>query len=619
MQAHVVVSFLVLLVACAPKASPVAAPTETPSAADARTMASEAAALDAFFAERWEQHLEAYPITRTYLGHGEDHESWGDLSDAGSEAKLDRAAHNLANLRARFDPARLPPEALLSYRLFEVDAERLLSTRPRPWLRHDCPITSIRGRHAWLATFLMTIQPLSEADHIPDWLSRLGDLDTQLDIVTQQPKDREAIGVVPPRFVYGPAMRSVENLLTGAPFEGPADSPLRDVFRRKLEALELPAEVSAARLAELDRLLLEQVGPAYRRIMDVLLDQQARATDDAGCWRLPNGDAYYAHRLEQMTSTGLTPDQIHALGLHETERIHGEMRDIQEQLGIEGTLQGFFRHVQQHPDLTLPDTLRGREQYLALAQDHVDGMDARLDDVIATQPEAALQVSAVHQWRQNSSWRAFYQRGTVDGSRPGVFYVNLGDMSVEPTYQLQALVYHEGIPGHHLQLSIAQELDDVPAFRRHMRVTAWSEGWGLYSESLPAEMGLYTNPYNDFGRLAMELCRAGRLVIDTGIHDQKWTREQAIGWLLENMSNSETDATMAIERYIVWPGQATAYKIGMLEVQRLRRDADARLGDDFDLRGFHDVVLRNGPLPLDVLEEQVEAWGPSLAETAPAP
>jgi uncharacterized protein (DUF885 family) len=278
---------------------------------------------------------------------------------------------------------------------------------------------------------------------------------------------------------------------------------------------------------------------------------------------------------------------------------------------VDGTLQDFFRHVQQRPDLTLPDTPQGRESYLALARGYVDGMNARLDEVIASRPEAALQVKAVEEWRQKSSGKAFYQRGTVDGSRPGVFYVNLGDMSVVPTYQLQALVYHEGIPGHHLQLSIAQELDDVPAFRRHMRVTAWSEGWGLYSEWLPKEMGLYDDPYNDFGRLAMELWRAGRLVVDSGIHHQKWTREQAIAWLIENTPNSEADATMAIERYIVWPGQATAYKVGMLELQRLRRDAEARLGDRFDLRGFHEVVLRNGPLPLDVLEEQVVAWEPT--------
>lgn len=595
-----------LLFACSPKTT---APVDAPAAeAPAVDPAQEAEALDAFFAEQWEAKLAMEPTLRSYLGVGEDHGSWGDLSDAGIAARLDQQEAALADLRARFDPDTLPPDAALSYRLFEVDAERALAGRK--WLLHDYPITSIRGRHEWLATFLMTIQPLSKPEHVADWLARLEDLDTQLDVVIQQVTDREAKGVMPPKFVYGPALKAADNLTSGRPFDDGDDSPLRDVFRRKLEELELTEEETAAHLAHFDRVMVEEVGPAYQRVSDVLIDQQERATDDAGCWKLPDGDAYYRHRLEQMTTTQLSPEEIHDLGLAEVERIHGEMRAIQEALGVDGDLKDFFRHVQEHPDLTLPDTDEGREQYLALAREHVTGMEARLDEVIATRPKAALQVSAVEEWREKSSGKAFYQRGTVDGSRPGVFYVNLGDMSVVPTYQLQALVYHEGIPGHHLQLSIAQELDDVPAFRRHMRVTAWSEGWGLYSEWLPKEMGLYSDPYNDFGRLAMELWRAGRLVVDTGIHHKRWTREQAIQWLLDNTPNSEADATMAIERYIVWPGQATAYKVGMLEMQRMRREAEERLGDDFDLRGFHDVVLRNGPLPLDVLDEQVRAWSP---------
>jgi uncharacterized protein (DUF885 family) len=604
MFARFLVPALLLTASCAPK--PVPAEVEAP--VRAIDPAEEARALDAFFAERWEEQLAHNPVQRTYLGIGDDHGSWGDLSDDEMFARIDRTEKNLADLRARFDPANLPPDAALSYRLFEVDAERQLAGRP--WLQHDYPITSIRPAHEWLATFLMTVQPLSRPEHVADWLARLADLDTQIDVVIDKVKAREALGVVPPRFVYRPAIRAAEKLLTGAPFEGPGDSPLRSVFREKLAALELPEEQAAAHLAELDRILLDEVRPAYLRIIDVMADQSTRATEDAGCWKLPDGDAYYRNRLELMTTTAMTPEQIHELGLKETERIHAQMRAIQEKLGVPGSLDDFFRHVQEKPELTLPDSPEGRERYLALARAHVAKMDARLDEVIATRPKAALEVRAVETWREGSSGKAFYQRGTVDGSRPGVFYVNLKDMSMVPTYQLPALVYHEGIPGHHLQLSIAQELDDVPAFRRHMMMTAWSEGWGLYSEWLPAEMGMYDDPYDDFGRLAMELWRAGRLVVDTGLHHKRWTREQAVAWLVENTPNSESDAAIAVERYIVWPGQATAYKIGMLELQRMRRQAEDRLGDRFDARGFHDIVLRNGPLPLDVLQEQVDAWSP---------
>jgi uncharacterized protein (DUF885 family) len=339
-----------------------------------------------------------------------------------------------------------------------------------------------------------------------------------------------------------------------------------------------------------------------------LEDQSTRATDDDGAWKLPDGAAFYRHRLGVHTGTELSPEEVHQLGLAQTERIHDEMRAIQRQLGVPGELSDFFAHVQSHPDLTLPDTEEGRQAYLDKARATLQAMEERLDEVIATRPDAPLEVKAVEPYRQRAAGKAFYQRGTVDGSRPGVFYVNLSDMSQVPTYQLPALAHHEGIPGHHLQLSLAQELDALPAFRRHLRFTAWSEGWGLYSEWLPAEMGLYPDPYDDFGRLAMELWRAGRLVVDTGIHHHRWTRQQAIDWLVANTPNSETDAIKSVERYIVWPGQATAYKVGMLEIQRLRSHAEEQLGERFDLPGFHDVILRNGPVPLDVLAEQVEAW-----------
>jgi len=266
--------------------------------------------------------------------------------------------------------------------------------------------------------------------------------------------------------------------------------------------------------------------------------------------------------------------------------------------------------MRDDPDgkFTYPNTDEGRDAYLAAATDTIDVMRGRLDELFFIKPKAALTVKRVEPFREKSAGKAFYQRPAPDGSRPGFYYANLYNMANMPTYQLEALAYHEGIPGHHMQIAISQELGDIPSFRKYGGVTAFSEGWGLYSEYIPKEMGFYADPYSDFGRLAMELWRAARLVVDTGLHDKKWSREEAITYLQENTPNPKADTVNAIERYIAMPGQATAYKIGMLKILDLRGRSEDALGDKFDIRAFHDVVLANGPVPLEILEENVDAW-----------
>jgi len=279
-----------------------------------------------------------------------------------------------------------------------------------------------------------------------------------------------------------------------------------------------------------------------------------------------------------------------------------------KQVGFEGELQDFFKHLKTDPAQTYEDSDAGREAYLADATAMIDTMKTRLDDVFLRKPKADLEVVRVEAFREKSAGKAFYNRPAPDGSRPGRYYANLYRIGDMPKYQMEALAYHEGIPGHHMQLAIAQELEGIPKFRKFGRFTAYTEGWGLYSEFLPKEMGFYEDPYSDFGRLAMEIWRAARLVVDTGIHDKKWTRQQAIDYLLTNTPNPEGDCIKAIERYIVMPGQATAYKIGMLKIQSLREDAKRRMGEKFDIREYHDIVLAEGAVPLSVLEERVEAW-----------
>ena len=277
-------------------------------------------------------------------------------------------------------------------------------------------------------------------------------------------------------------------------------------------------------------------------------------------------------------------------------------------VGFEGSLQDFFTFLKEDPQFTYEDSDAGRQAYLDEATRMIDVMKTRLDDVFLKKPKADLEVVRVESFREKSAGKAFYNRPAQDGSRPGRYYANLYQITDMPKYQMEALAYHEGIPGHHMQLAIAQELEGVPTFQKFGSVTAYTEGWGLYSEYLPKEMGFYEDPYSDFGRLAMEIWRAARLVVDTGLHHKKWTRQEAIDYLLENTPNPENDCIKAIERYIVMPGQATAYKIGMLKILELREGARTSLGDKFDIREFHDVVLETGPVPLDILEERVGNW-----------
>ncbi|MEM7040632.1 MAG: DUF885 domain-containing protein, partial [Bacteroidota bacterium] len=324
--------------------------------------------------------------------------------------------------------------------------------------------------------------------------------------------------------------------------------------------------------------------------------------------KFPDGENFYNFALQRTTTTDLSAQEIHQTGLAEVARIHDEMRAIMQKVGFKGNLSAFFDFMRTDKQFYYPNTPEGKEQYLARAVDIIDSMRVRLDQLFITQPKAELIVKPVEAYREKSAGKAFYNQPAPDGSRPGTYYANLYDMANMPTYQMEALAYHEAIPGHHMQLSIAMELDGIAKFRKHEHFTAYIEGWALYTEFIPKSMGFYSDPYSDFGRLAMELWRACRLVVDTGIHWKKWSREKAIKYLKDNTPNPEGDIVKAIERYIVMPSQATAYKIGMLKIQELRAKAETAMGDQFDVRKFHDVILTNGSVPLNILEELVDDY-----------
>ncbi len=585
---------LILLLACA----------RTPSPASPGAGKDPGAALAAFFDRVHEEELDADPVLAAYLGVPHDETRWTSMSRATAVADHARAERHLAELRERFADAPLSEADRLSYRLFERRQERAISQLR--WFWHDYRVDQMRGTHTFVPSFLTTVHPIDDAASARTWIARVrgvAPLFEELEAVLEGQEER---GILPPAFAYPYVLESIDKLLEGAPFSEGPPSPLLAHVGSAVEALDLREAEATALIAEAKAALRTSLGPAYEALR-AELESHAPTTQD-GVWKLPDGETYYAWRLEGYTTTGMSAKEIHALGLREVARIHAEMRAEMPKLGVKGDLPELFAHLRTGPDYFLAETDEAREAYLAQARAYVAAMEQKLPEAFDLLPRAPLEVRRVPVWREGAAGKAFYQPASPDGTRPGIFYANLKAMANMPTYQLEALVYHEGVPGHHLQNAVSQELGDLPPFRRFDGYTAYGEGWGLYSELLPKELGQYEDPASNVGRLAMELWRAARLVVDTGIHDLRWTREEAIAYLEENTPNPRGDCVHAIERYIVTPGQATAYKVGMNEILRLRELAATALGDGYSHVGFHRAVLGSGPLPLDLLAEQVQAW-----------
>jgi uncharacterized protein (DUF885 family) len=574
-----------------------------PSAEFAAPAARNSAELARFFEDYDAAQLALSPLGKAYRGIvDEDYGRWGDFGDESDRESFALQQRAAETLRERFDRASLSPQDQLSYDLFLNQAAR--SAAAFPFRRHGYVFNQMGGAHQQLPAFMINIHRVTDLATAEAYVSRLGGMGDALDQAIEESRIRAEAGVMPPRWVYPLVINASRNVIGGAPYGAGEDSALYADLKAKLGGAPIP-EADKARLIEAGRVaLVERVRPAYERLIAEMERQRALAPGGDGAWRLPDGPDYYAERLRYHTTTDMTPDQVHELGLREVARIHGEMREIMAQVGFEGTLPQFFEHVRTGDDYFHTS----REEYLAQVAEVFDRTAPVLPQWFNTVPRAPLEVKAVEPFREQTAGKAFYQRPAPDGSRPGVYYVNLYDLRDMSKNELEALAFHEGIPGHHLQLAIQTELGDVPPFRKFGGVTVYSEGWGLYSEELANDMGLYTGPYDQFGRLGMELWRAARLVVDTGLHHKRWSREQAIQWLQENTPNPEGDIRRAIERYVVMPGQATAYMIGKLKIMELRDRARAALGNRFDIRDFHDVVLLSGPVPLDILERNVNQW-----------
>jgi uncharacterized protein (DUF885 family) len=581
---------------------------EPPVVATPPAPAGPNADLAAFFAEYDKAELALSPLSKAYRGIKDaDYGRWDEFTDAAAERSraLDMAA--MTDMQKRWSRDALSPADQLSYDLFINGIQR--GAALYPFRKNGYVFDQMNGAQADGPAFLINIHKVDTLADAEAYVQRLQGLGASLDQAIAESRARATLGVLPPRWVFPYVIDDARNITKGAPFGPGPDSDIYADLKAKVGKLSIaPAE--KARLIEAGRVaLVTGVKPAYARVVALMQEQQKAAGTDDGIWRFPNGAEHYAAALRYYTTTDLSADQIHQLGLDQVARIHGEMRGIMNQVGFKNNLQAFFAHMRDSRQFYYPNTAAGKQKYIDESQIAYRALQAKVGQYFGTLPKSPLVIKAVEPFREKSAGKAFYQAPAPDGSRPGTYYVNLYDMNDMPGTEVEALFCHEGIPGHHLQNAIRVELGGkVPPFRQFGGYTAYGEGWGLYSEKLCKEMGLYTDPYRDFGRLQLELHRAIRLVVDTGIHHKRWTRERAIKYVEDNSADAKGGIVKAIERYAVYPGQATAYMVGKLKIEELRRNAEAKLGPKFDIRGFHDAILLPGAVPLDILEKNIDAW-----------
>lgn len=572
-------------------------------------IAEESKKANAFFDRAFDAKIDRDPMQQSIFGIKKDYDKWQDISESTEQKEVEISKGYLDSLHANFKPEMLNEQTKISYRLFEKACEDVVEKYN--WHLYDYPVNQMGGLHTDIPTFLINVHAVENVKDAEAYVSRLNGISKLFDQLIENLKLREAKSIIPPKFVFPYVLNDCKNITSGKPFDQSGSvNPLLEDFMKKVNALkDIKGEEKLALIEKATEALKTSVKPSYDKLSAYFTELEKKATTDDGIWKVPNGDAYYDFALKQTTTTGLTADEIHEIGLKEVARIHDEMRVIMKKVNFKSdNLQEFFDFMREDKQFYYANDEAGKEAYRVKAVKIIDDMKKELDKLFLTKPKADIVVKPVEAFREKSAGGAFYEDPAIDGSRPGRYYINLYNMADQAIYQMEALAYHEGIPGHHMQIAIAQELKGVPKFRMHGGNIAYLEGWALYSELLPKEIGFYQDPYSDFGRLAMELFRAARLVVDTGIHRKKWSREKALAYFKENTPNPEGDNKKEIERYIVWPSQATGYKIGMNKIIELRENAKKKLGDKFDIREFHDVVLTSGPVPLNILEEMLDSW-----------
>ena len=554
-----------------------------------------------YLEQKFDEGLQRNPEFASSLGFRYQYGAWTDRSFENSRNELKISEQILDSLKD-FDLTKLDSQSILSLRLFEEDVKN--RKEALKWEGYSYELHQMGGVVTDMPAFLINVHAVDSLADAEAYLSRLAKYQIPFRQTISNLNYSKSIGVVPPAFTMHYVQESIDGMASGL---AKADNnDLLNDFSAKVDKLSIDATKKMELKTQAKKLIADSVLMAYQNMSSFWKEYAKSTAKSEGVWSLPKGDAYYTYCLKANTTLDLTPEEVYQTGLKEVARIHDEMRKIMKIVKFKNdSLQAFFDFVRNDAQFQYTNDESGRKALLSDATNYFEATNKRLKDIFNIMPKAPCVVMAVEKFREKSVGGAFYENPTLDGKRPGRYYVNCYNMKDNPKYQMEALTAHEAIPGHHMQIAIAQELTGIPNFRKHGGNTAYIEGWALYSELLNKELGFYQDPYSDFGRLSMEIFRAARLVVDVGIHTKKWTREQAIDYFVKNTANAKGDIDHEIERYFLWPGQATGYKIGMLKIMELREKSKKQLGDKFDIRKFHDIVLQNGSVPLNVLEELV--------------
>jgi len=568
---------------------------------------SEDERLMAFFEDSWNVLLELSPEDKAWIGiKDEDYGSWNNRSDIHAIAMHKKAISELATLN-NFDYDKLSAPRKISFDFYQQSLESQIEAHAYRF--HEYALDQEGGQIAELFVFLQNFHEITSVEDAHYYLQRLAGMGAVINQYRINSKVRANKGIIVPAYAFDPLIQGTQSLLNGSPLQDSADenSLYRD-FKTKISTLEIADKDKSAMLAKAEKALKGPISKAINSLINELKRQQKLQMNNHGAWALPDGQAYYEHQIKQNTTIALTSQELHQTGLSEVARIHNEMREIMQAMDFDGSLQDFFAFMKTNPDNYYPNTDVGREAFLKDSKQQADQVLAVAGNYFHRLPRADFEVRRVETWREDTAGIAFYSSPSEDGTRPGIYYANLKDMSKVQKYPFVSVAYHEGVPGHHFQIALAQEIENVPSFQKYFGNTAYVEGWALYSEFLAKEMGAFKQPLEDFGRLQEELWRAIRLVVDTGMHAKKWSRERAIEYANFNSPYDEADVIQEIERFMVWPAQAVSYKVGMMKIQELRQKAETALKDKYDVRDYHSVVLENGALPLSVLEKQVDLY-----------
>ncbi|MBT8082413.1 MAG: DUF885 domain-containing protein [Gammaproteobacteria bacterium] len=582
---------IMVLAACGSK--------EEPAAHEQAESVDPVVALHALFDEHFERELELNPLRATFIGDNRFNARLAHSYSAEHRAAEEAMDREFLERLLEIDRGQLGYQDQLSYDIFRFDREESLEGNQYP--THLQPLNQFRS----MMNFFVQLgsgasaHPFKTVEDYEDWLSRVDDFVINVDQMIANMKEGMQQGIVQPRILMAKVVPQLESQLK--------DDVTQSAFYKPIS--NLPEDFSDA---DRDRLtaafedkIADAIIPAYARLNNFLGDEYlAAGRDTVGLYALPNGENWYAYNVRRITTTDMTPDEIHQIGLDEVARIHAEMHSVMEAVGFDGDLKEFFEYVNTDPQFYFDEPEQLIQGYRDMA-DHVNELAKNLFEIF---PKTDFEVRRVEPFREQSASGGSYMAGTPDGSRPGVFYANAYDLSARPNWAMESLYLHEAIPGHHFQIMIQRENEDLPDFRRFGGFTAFSEGWGLYAESLGKEIGVYTDPYQYFGGLNAELWRAIRLVVDTGIHAKGWSRQQVLDYMYANSAVAEARAVSEAERFMAIPGQALAYKVGQLKIRAIRDKAEERLGDSFDVKAFHTQVLKDGAMPLSMLEAKIDRW-----------